>query len=324
MLYALMVYKARPDYNVGDYIQSLAAARYLPRIDKYINREKLSAYAGEEVKLIMNGWFMHHPENWPPSPQIHPLLTSFHINSEAKQAMLTKEGIDWLAKHSPVGCRDLYTLETIQELGIPAYHSNCLTLTLNNQWNYRTNDIYFVDVLWQVPDWNSIFSSPRSLATTVVKGNLMRGSARDRLMRMIFDTELLRTAKTLHHYHPARHTETERFEMANCFLEKFATAKLVVTSRLHCALPCLAYGTPVLFVDGGFERSEDHCRLSGVTSLFNTISIANDGRITANFNWNGKPISSEFDLPNPTTYQQFVPVLQQACTSFINNTAVQQ
>ena len=84
----LMTYLAWPEYNAGDYIQSLAAAQYLPRVDKYLNREKLSEYKGEPVKLIMNGWFMHQPECWPPSKQIFPLLTSFHINAEANDKML--------------------------------------------------------------------------------------------------------------------------------------------------------------------------------------------------------------------------------------------
>ncbi|WP_264821067.1 polysaccharide pyruvyl transferase family protein [Acinetobacter schindleri] len=33
-------------------------------------------------------------------------------------------------------------------------------------------------------------------------------------------------------------------------LEKYSTAKLVITSRIHCALPCLAMGTPVIYING--------------------------------------------------------------------------
>src|SRR5678816_3622094 len=81
--YGLLTYLAWPEYNAGDYIQSLAAARFLPKVDKYVNREKLNEYNGPPLKLNMNGWFMHRPSNWPPSEMIDPLVTSFHLNSKA-------------------------------------------------------------------------------------------------------------------------------------------------------------------------------------------------------------------------------------------------
>ena len=54
--------------NIGDYIQALAAAQFYPHIDGFIDRdEDLKDYDGEPCKVIMNGWNMHNPENWPPS-----------------------------------------------------------------------------------------------------------------------------------------------------------------------------------------------------------------------------------------------------------------
>ena len=58
--------------NLGDFIQSLAAKQFLPHVDEYINREELSEYNGKPVKMIMNGWYMMRPENWPPSEVIDP------------------------------------------------------------------------------------------------------------------------------------------------------------------------------------------------------------------------------------------------------------
>ena len=34
-------------------------------------------------------------------------------------------------------------------------------------------------------------------------------------------------------------------------LERYKKAKVVFTSLIHCALPCIAMGTPVVFVDAG-------------------------------------------------------------------------
>ena len=47
--------------------------------------------------------------------------------------MLSPEGIAYLQKHAPIGCRDHYTLQLLQKHQIPAYFSGCLTLSLNRQ-----------------------------------------------------------------------------------------------------------------------------------------------------------------------------------------------
>ena len=61
--------------NIGDYVQALASSQFLPHIDGFIDRdEDLKDYAGEPCKVIMNGWYMHLPQNWPPSDLIDPLF----------------------------------------------------------------------------------------------------------------------------------------------------------------------------------------------------------------------------------------------------------
>ncbi|MBN8875078.1 MAG: hypothetical protein J0H67_19750, partial [Rhodospirillales bacterium] len=69
-------------HNLGDEIQSIAARQFLPRVDYYLDREHLSTFfppKGESVALIMNAWYSHHPENWPPSEIVVPLLIAMHI-----------------------------------------------------------------------------------------------------------------------------------------------------------------------------------------------------------------------------------------------------
>ena len=53
-------YKTKQKYgNIGDYIQSLAALQYLPNNCSpiFIDRDSFQFYNGENVKLIMNGWY---------------------------------------------------------------------------------------------------------------------------------------------------------------------------------------------------------------------------------------------------------------------------
>ena len=41
--------------------------------------------------------------------------------------------------------------------------------------------------------------------------------------------------------------QNKRFNIAKKLLDKYSKAKLVITSRLHGALPCLALNTPFIF-----------------------------------------------------------------------------
>lgn len=65
------------------------------------------------------------------------------------------------------------------------------------------------------------------------------------------------TDRTPHIYHeiPSETTWERQLEMANKLLEMYKTAELVVTSRLHVALPCLAMGTPVLIQTPRLQQS---------------------------------------------------------------------
>lgn len=126
--------------NIGDYIQGLAPAQFFDNIDLYIERERLGAYNGEECKVIMNGWYMHRPSYWPPSPKIKPLFVAFHITTTVKDRILTDKGIEYLKKHQPIGCRDYFTRDLLLDKGIDAYFSGCMTLTLGEKYLNSEND----------------------------------------------------------------------------------------------------------------------------------------------------------------------------------------
>ena len=149
MKYGLLTYQeGKEKYNVGDYVQSLAARQFLPQTDQFMNRERLEEYDGETIKLIMNGWFTHNIHHWIPAKEIDPLFVSFHMNNTAAPFMLTDKGVAYLKKHQPIGCRDKYTVQILKDKGIKAYFSGCLTLTLDNYKvddSLRGDDIYIVD-----------------------------------------------------------------------------------------------------------------------------------------------------------------------------------
>ena len=57
-------------------------------------------------------------------------------------------------------------------------------------------------------------------------------------------------------------------------IKRYAKAEMVVTSRIHCALPCLGLDTPVLFVDDKASPDYHRCRFDGLIELFNVVEYS--------------------------------------------------
>jgi hypothetical protein len=135
-----------------------------------------------------------------------------------------------------VGARDLETRQMLKSRGVPSYFSGCLTLTLEPKPGVARDDyIAAVDLPVQV---------------------------RDKLRKL---TD--RPVKTITHLDASGSFE-QRMQRAEGLLDTYQRAHYVITSRLHCALPCLALGTPVLLID----TAEDRYRFSGLHQLLRHCS----------------------------------------------------
>lgn len=273
--FALLTYDFHPG-NLGDAIQSIAAQQYLPMVDAWVDRERLDEFRrSDSHKIILNGWFLHRPEHWPPSETLRPLITSFHLTRERHPhynlkmlepaaTVLSRGGIEYLKQHEPVGARDLDTLGRLEDVGIEAYFSGCLTLTLRRpQARPRTDAVFAVDL------------SPRLVS---------------RLRRRYASpiTELT-------------HLELESngrrsLDAADRHLDLYTSARAVVTSRLHCALPCLALGTPVLLV----EAAADPYRLTGLRELLHRASEEDLIKSDCGFDLENPPANGDDWLPMAT------------------------
>ena len=323
MKYGLLTYAENQKYfNIGDYIQSLAAKQFLPKIDCYLNREKLADYNGEPIKMIMNGWFTHNTRNWIPSENIKPLFVSFHLNNTAAPAMLNEKGIAYLKKHAPIGCRDVYTVNLLQSKGIDAYFTGCLTLTLDNYGvnnNERDNNIYIVDPLYSYPSWEKISMNYKSFLRSVENGDILKLHRKNKHLKNFISAEILQDAIYIMHELPSNtYTDEEIFAMADNLLKKYAKAKLVITSRIHCALPCLALRTPVIYING-FDSFVDTCRFEGILDLFNRIDVdTKTGKFTTNFDLSGK-ITKKTQVKNSDKYYGLSSLLKEKCSLFMCN-----
>lgn len=337
--YSLLAVSTPSSINIGDYIQALASKQFLPKVDSYIEREHLKDYDGVETNMIMNAYYMHDGSQWPPSSNINPLFVAVHINKLVQNQMLSEEGIRYFKQHEPIGCRDLETERVLKACGVDSYFSGCMTLTLGR--NYKTGEkngkVYFVDVRLPIKGRKeqlvlmikSLFYF-NLIKTIAKKMSYTKHSKREMLgawirsaklyfsFRRLTGDSLLTNAEYLtqeDEMYNQLSTNDARISAAEELVMKYARASLVVTSRIHCALPCIAVETPVYYVYDNNMPYQSKCRLDGLVQLFNVIY------------WDGKHLTSDIIkkisldtiVPNKDDYKKYSSRLIRTCESFINS-----
>lgn len=281
--------------NIGDYIQSIAARQFLPSFDEAIDRDLLAHYDREPVNAILNSWYFIQNGNKTFSDKINPLLIAIHINNTEKTDEKT---IEYFKKHEPIGCRDFHTMEFLNSKGVEAYFSGCLTTTLDINYaveeKERTDEILFVDFEFNT-NLNLFYKKSIFYDKT------------DKLMRKVLkQTEVNNVVRITHEYDLDKSQE-EYFETADKLLKRYARAKLVVTSRIHAALPCIAMNTPVILVVKQFDEK----RFKGLADFLNIVG----------YDINKKPITKiardkNNNIINPANHIEYAQRLKEICTEF--------
>lgn len=235
--FALLCYST---HNLGDEIQSVAARQFIPHPDLLIDRDTWNTNSSPAggYKIILNGWFTHNPECWPPPSFLRPCLISMHISRERfrptalvspASALLEGRSLQFLKEYEPVGGRDLWTTSLLSRHGIQSYFSGCLTLTLG------------FGATWHRSEYICAVDLPEEIAQRI------ESRAKSPVVR-------------LSHRETSVSGFENRCEKATRLLNLYAHASCVVTTRLHCALPSIAFGTPTLLIN----TIADQYRLSGL------------------------------------------------------------
>jgi hypothetical protein len=208
--------------NIGDDVQTVAVMQHLPRVDAYIDRDHLNTYDGPQAILVTNGWFLEELDNWPPSEAIKPIFFGFHVQKRAKPTIARHAA--YLKKHEPIGCRDSGTVAFIRSLGVEAYLSLCSTLTFDAPSDRKPDSIYLVEA--DLSDLTPNFRKSHGLKLKTVS-------------------------------HRVAETPTEvRLRFAREIIETYGRkAALIVTKRIHCAMPCVAMGIPTVFIGPKTNRT---------------------------------------------------------------------
>ena len=324
--------------NIGDYIQALASSQYYPHVDGFLDRdEDLNSYDEEPCKMIMNGWYMHNPQNWPPTGKIIPLFVAFHLNVLVREELTSSISVNYLKKHQPIGCRDTNTMDILTSAGIKAYFSGCMTLTLGKKYHNEEKDhtTYIVDPILSVDyGLNNIYQAlrvivrhPLDIINLLKKDGLHLHDGKNKLKKIVktalyykvyskmFSKDIIMNSTYIHHYVENKNDDFYLLDKAEQLVKLYAKARLVITSRIHCALPCLGLETPVIYLR---EKADDYistCRLGGIEDLFNMVEI-NDGDLQSNFKIDSV-ISSENYPVNKDSWKVYAQELDNRCKKFI-------
>lgn len=258
--------------NYGDPIQSYAVKNLYREMGIKeediipVPRYDIANYDGEECVCVVNCASIYEEQTYdvhfmPPSSKIHAIPMSMHIHRP-----LPKDELEYYRTCGGVGCRDVSTMHRLQELGIQAYLTGCLTITLprrNFIQEKNADKIYLIEVPDEVMDY-----MPECIKKEGIElSNIARYQSGGGVERM--------SVEETYEFHEAAE---KRIELLR------DTAKLVVTSRLHIASPCLAMGIPVILTMG--HLGERFGYIDRLMPLYSQEQYAN-------IDWNPKPVYFE-------------------------------
>lgn len=216
--------KRSSSVNIGDDLQLLAVEHLYMKMGieggqiVRIPFSQLSTYVGEYVILPISfplygyrdGLFI---TNF--SPYIIPVFLGLSMMSDN---ILPAE-VDYFKRFEPILCRDFHTVQLLRKNQIEAYMGGCLTLTLTTDL-FRTkverkpSNVYLVDISEKYKEW-----IPDSFTENAIECSQILDSC-----------------------------ENPEEEMRKRLMLYYVDAALVITTRLHCAMPCVALGIPVVIL----------------------------------------------------------------------------
>lgn len=181
----------------------------------YIDTQELSAYDGEYVVLPVTMPLVDYRENGIAGRFSEHIIPVFLGLTMVKDTLKPQEVV-YYKKYEPIGCRDERTLHTLRKYQIDCYLHGCFTVTLPwRKKNPGQNKVYIVDVAEKY----------QKLIPLQLRENAC--------MRTHMRTD---------------HLDDPKLETQRQYEEYKENASLVITSLLHCAVPCLAAGIPVVMM----------------------------------------------------------------------------
>lgn len=242
--------------NLGDHIQILAGLQLLKRLglapEKWIDRDNEIASAAmlnaqrRSLGILLNGWFKTNPAEWPPHPRLTPIYLGFHVRLFQAPTLVSTKALAHYRKFGPIGCRDRYTLSLLKSHGVDAFLSHCLSLTFSR----RLDD-------------------PNNQTETFIV------SRDQRILEYLPNT--IRSGRFICHYSGSNDFAANMRQATEYLALYRSKAKLIVTTLLHCALPALAMGIPVVVFfppNEGPQHRSDRERFSSLQEMIRVFQLS--------------------------------------------------
>lgn len=239
--YGVLLHPALDHSNgaIDDEMENFAGVQYLPFVDSFIERNDLRSFSRRDgVTAFLNG-------KWGVSKgtllsSLNPIMLSVHLESGAKSNW--SEHLGYLRAQEPIGCRGAGTLDHLQANGVQSFAPSSLMLLMKNPnpGSQERLHIYFAEL----KEENAQLLPDNILETAV---NLTRNPKMQ------------------------GHDITTLSKAAYRIIEKFKSAKLVITENLQYALCCVALETPVIFIDTRHNEVERYKVPATTASLVHVV-----------------------------------------------------
>lgn len=224
--------------QLGTFMETLSQAVpsspfHCPLTLTILHRDNLSLYTSECLVLAF-GWMSKSPAHrWMPGPSLRAVFIATSLDLRFRKSLLkNRKALDVFKQSAPIGCRDISTMSFLVKLGIPAYFSGCLTLTLGN--------------------WKQDYSQWFDLCTS----SGVRGDDNQNCLVALNNQNTWRELGS-------NHTSfLQRLQLARGILDLYASANRVYTGRLHTYLPCRAMGKK-----STFTGDKTNFRFSGLLAV---------------------------------------------------------
>lgn len=237
MKYARFVNTGTSDYlkrvcmvNIGDNIKSISVKQLLHYANirdndilevSYYDQSSIS----EPCCLILNNHYRRNGSmNYMYNSNIRPVFIGWGL----AQSDLLPEEINYIKQYEPILCRDEFTKIILTKYQIEAYVIGCLSLTFDRRESTEGNNgkYYFVGIkekfMENVPEY---IKNEAVVTTQHIK--------MDYIDEQVMKEEEINAKRLLSEYKQS--------------------AKMVISSLLHCICPCIAMGIPTIAVSDNFS-----------------------------------------------------------------------
>jgi predicted O-methyltransferase YrrM len=253
--------------NIGDWIQSIAALQFVPYATFLYDRDNgsITFKADGTTKkmndkksiMIFNAWTNEFIDFSKLKQIDNCFVTSVHIADyiyrDKKLLGVKKQVQDLKQLGISIGARDEHTEALLKKNQINAYFSGCLTLTLFSSVEPPVRKLVILS------DCDRYVKLRHYIPKNIIQGAI----------ETIHEQDVYSSMKFI-----------DKMKIAYKYLDFYRNAKLVVTTRLHCALPCLAFGTPVIYI----AKKTDE-RLKGMLHLFEHFYDVSEVSELRNLDW---------------------------------------